>query len=200
MKSKIFTAALMSLTLTCSALGDTLPKNQIEVLAKIYTTGHAIKLIRLSEKDVIPSILQDQKLEEAIARLDPDSEALVKGHITYHATTLEGQVKLEPIFIIESINPISLRLIGKIKAPDDNELASSAFRSPDKSYAPFSIPVTTELASAITMTSAVLLMQSLAANPNQPDTKQQVNTGMFLFAGVLATSVFIYDQIKSKHK
>ena len=200
MKVKIFTAALMSLTLTCSALGETVPTNQIEVLAKIQTTGHAIKLIRLSEGDVIPSILQNAKLEETIARLDHDSEALVKGHITYHATTLEGQAKLEPIFIIESINPISLRLIGKIKTPDDNELASSAFRSPDKSYAPYAIPVTTEVASAITMTSVVLLMQSLAANQNQPDTKQQINTGMFLFAGVLATSVFIYEQIKSKHK
>ena len=145
-------------------------------------------------------ILQNPKLEETIAHLDPDSEALVKGHITYHATTLEGQPKLEPIFINESINPISLRLIGKIKTPDNNELASSAFRSLDKTYTTYAIPVTTEVASAITMTSAVLLMQSLAANQNQPDTKQQINTGMFLFAGVLATSVFIYDQIKSKHK
>jgi hypothetical protein len=181
-------------------LGETIATPQIEVLAKIQTTGHSVKLIRLSEGDTIPSLLHDQKLEEVISRMEPDSEALVKGHITYHATTLEGQAKLEPIFIIESINPISLKLIGKIKAPDDNELASALFRSPDKSYAPFAIPVTTEVASAITMTSAVLLMQSLAANPNQPETKQQMNTGLFLFAGVLATSVFIYDQIKRKHK
>jgi hypothetical protein len=200
MKSYILTTVLMSLTLICSALGETIATPQIEVLAKIQTTGHSVKLIRLSEGDTIPSLLYDQKLEEIISRMEPEGEALVKGHITYHATTLEGQAKLEPIFIIESINPISLKLIGKIKAPDDNELASALFRSPNKSYAPFAIPVSTEVASAITMTSAVLLMQSLAANPNQQETQQQMNTGLFLFAGVLATSVFIYDQIKSKHK
>ena len=171
----------------------------IQVLAKIQTTGHAINLIRLNEGDVIPSLLKNKELEKIIAEMGSETEALVKGHITYQATTIEGQAKLEPIFIIESINPISLKLLGKIKPPDDNELANNIFRSPDKNYAPFSIPVSTEVASALTLTTSVLLLQSLTASPNQSQVEQQFNSGLILFAGALATGVYIYDQIKRTH-
>ncbi len=186
-------------TIISAALAQTESSPNIQVLAKIHVTGHAINLIRLSEGDVIPSLLKNKELEKVISQMGPDAEALVKGHITYQATTIEGQAKLEPIFIIESINPISLNLLGKIKPPDDNELANNIFRSPDKNYAPFNIPVTTEVASALTLTTSVLLLQSLTASANQPQVEQQLNTGLFLFAGALATGVFIYDQIKSNH-
>jgi hypothetical protein len=199
MKKNLFIIVLIISTFLSTALAQTESSPEIEVLAKIQTTGHAIKLIRLSERDVIPSLLKNKELEKVISQMRPDEDALVKGHITYQATTIEGQAKLEPIFIIESIHPVSLKLLGKIKPPDDNELANNIFRSPDKKYAPFSIPVTTEVASALTLTTSVLLLQSLTASANQPQVEQQLNTGLFLFAGALATGVFIYDQIKSNH-
>ena len=199
MKKNLFIIVLIISTFLSTALAQTKSSPEIEVLAKIQTTGHAIKLIRLSEGDVIPSLLKNKELEKVISQMRPNEDALVKGHITYQATTIEGQAKLEPIFIIESIHPISLKLLGKIKPPDDNELANNIFRSPDKNYAPFSIPVTTEVASALTLTTSVLLLQSLTASPNQPQVEQQLNTGLFLFAGALATGFYIYDQIKSTH-
>ena len=199
MKKHLFIIVLIISTFLSNALAQTKSSPEIEVLAKIQTTGHAIKLIRLSERDVIPSLLKNKELEKVISQMRPDEDALVKGHITYQATTIEGQAKLEPIFIIESIHPVSLKLLGKIKPPDDNELANNIFRSPDKNYAPFSIPVTTEVASALTLTTSVLLLQSLTASPNQPQVEQQLNTGLFLFAGALATGFYIYDQIKSTH-
>ena len=199
MKKNLFIIVLIISTFLSTALAQTKSSPEIEVLAKIQTTGHAIKLIRLSERDVIPSLLKNKELEKVISQMRPDEDALVKGHITYQATTIEGQAKLEPIFIIESIHPVSLKLLGKIKPPDDNELANNIFRSPDKNYAPFSIPVTTEVASALTLTTSVLLLQSLTASPNQPQVEQQLNTGLFLFAGALATGFYIYDQIKSTH-
>ena len=192
---------MFALALLTNALGQTNSTPQIEVLARIQTTGHAVKLIRLNEGDSIPSILNDKKLENIISEMGSDNEALVKGHISYHATTnIEGQAKLDPIFIIESIHPVSLKLLGKIKIPDDNEMTSNIFKTRDQNFSPVSIPVTTEVASAITMTSALLLMQSLAANPSQPGVTQQLNSGVFIFAGVLATGVFIYDQLKGNTK
>lgn len=199
MKKNLFIIVLIISTFFGTALAQKESSPNIQVLAKVHITGHAINLIRLSEGDVIPSLLKNKELEKVISQMGPDGEALVKGHITYQATTIEGQAKLEPIFIIESINPISLKLLGKIKPPDDNELANNIFRSPDKNYAPFSIPVSTEVASALTVTTSVLLLQSLTASANQPQVEQQFNTGLFLFAGALATGVFIYDQIKSNH-
>ena len=199
MKKNLFIIVFIVFSIFGTAMAKQESSPKIEVLAKVHITGHAINLIRLSEGDVIPSLLKNKELEKVISQMGPDGEALVKGHITYQATTIEGQAKLEPIFIIESINPISLKLLGKIKPPDDNELANNIFRSPDKKYAPFSIPVTTEVASALTLTTSVLLLQSLTASANQPQVEQQLNTGLFLFAGALATGVFIYDQIKSNH-
>jgi hypothetical protein len=199
MKKNLLIIAFSLITLIGNVIAQTESSPNIQVLAKIHITGHAIHLIRLNEDDVIPSLLKNKESEKVISQMGPDAEALVKGHITYQATTIEGQAKLEPIFIIESINPISLKLLGKVKPPDDNELASNIFRSPDKNYAPFSIPVSTEVASALTLTTSVLLLQSLTASANQPQVEQQLNTGLFLFAGALATGVFIYDQIKSNH-
>lgn len=183
-----------------TAMGQTNATPQIEVLARIQTTGHAVKIIRLKEGDSIPSLLNDKKLEKVISDMGSDKEAIVKGHISYHATTLEGQAKVEPIFIIESIHPVSLKLLGKVKTPDDNEMTSNIFKTHDQNFSPLAIPVTTEVASAITITSALLLMQSLAANPGQPGVTQQLNTGLFLSAGILATGVFIFDQLKGNNK
>ena len=192
---------LLALILVCisvnTALGQPQNSSEIEVLARIQTVGHGVNLVRLNEGDVIPSLLQDKKLEKVISSLEPGTDALVKGHISYQATTVEGQTKLKPLFIIESIKPVSLKMLGKVKGTSENELASSLIHKQEKSYSPITIPVSTEVASAITLTTTVLLMQSLTANPNQVDTKQQLNTGLFLFAGALATGVFIYEQIKS---
>jgi len=80
--------------------------SQIEVLARIQNVGNSVNLIRLSEGDVIPSLLQKKDLEKTISSMEPGDEALVKGYITYHTTNVDGPTKMKPIFVIESINPV----------------------------------------------------------------------------------------------
>ena len=179
------------------AQGQPQTSSEIEVLARIQTSGNAVSLVRLTEGDVIPSVLQDKKLEKIISSLEPGTDALVKGHISYQATTIEGQTKLKPLFIIESIKPVSLKMLGRVKGLNENDLASTLIHNQEKSYSPVTIPISTEVASAITLTTTVLLMQSLTANPSQSQSENQLNTGVFLFAGALATGVFIYEQITS---
>gem|GEM_PF-1432424 len=197
MKKLSLLMLLVSFLSANTAAGQPQTSSEIEVLARIQTSGSAVSLVRLTEGDVIPSVLQDKKLEKVIASLEPGTDALVKGHISYQATTIEGQTKLKPLFIIESISPVSLKMLGRVKGFSENDLASTLIHNQEKSYSPVTIPISTEVASAITLTTTVLLMQSLTANPSQSHGEHQLNTGIFLFAGALATGVFIYEQITS---
>lgn len=170
-------------------------EKKIEVLAKIRTVGNSIELIVPNEKETIPSLVQKKELEKIINSLIPGDEALVTGHIIYHAHSLEGQTSYRPIFIIEDIKPISLRLLGKMDLATTFESSYATLKPQDNFYPPIGIPVSTEVASAITMTSTLLLMHSLGSSSAQPQATQQMNAGLFLFAGALATGIFIYEQI-----
>lgn len=195
MKKTLMTTLVTFILTINFALGQKNETSQVEVLAKIQKTGDAVRLIRSNEGDIIPSVLQDKKLEQVISKLDPGDEALVKGHITYQAQIIEGKTNLRPIFVIESISPISLRRLGDLEGYSISETAFFT-KSLDSTYSPLTIPITTEVASAITLTTTILLMQSLTANPSQPQGAQQLNSGLFIFAGAIATGVFIYEQIK----
>lgn len=138
---------------------------------------------------------------EVINKLNPGDETIIEGHITYHMSLNETQNQYSPIFVIESIKPVSLRLLGQQneKAPEIE--SSKRFQlSNEKVYSPMGIPVTTEVASSITLTTSALLLQSLTAGPNEPGTHQKLNSGMIIFAGALATGVFIYENIAESLK
>lgn len=198
MKNNYALTVLLLISLIYSSPGKSESQPQISVLARIQTTGNSVSLIRQSEGDVIPSLLKNKELEKKIESLEPGDEALVKGYITYQATNMEGSTKLKPIFVIESINPVSLKRLGKVG--HETEMVTSQIMANHKEYSPLSIPVTTEVASAMTLTTTVLLMQSLTANSSQPQVSQQLNTGLFIFAGALATGIFIYEQITHSQK
>lgn len=198
MKTYLLSSLFSALFLISFAQAQT-ETSQIEVFARIQTAGHAIKLIRSNEGDVIPSVLKDKNLEKIISTLSPGDEALVKGHITYQPRIIEGRTNLDPIFVIESITPISLKRLGELKGYEANDLSPLLFTS-DRDFSPLTIPISTEVASAITLSTTILLMHSLTASDSQPQVSQQLNSGLFLFAGALATGVFIYEQIKGINK
>ena len=174
-------------------------EEEIEVIARIQSHGKHFQVIRSKEDDVIPSLLQNDKLKGTISNLEPGDEAVIRGKIIYQASTIESQTAYKPIFLITSIRPISLKRLGSVQRNEINEQLGPAYSKSEVNHQKFiSFPVTTEVASALTMTTAALLMTSLTASPTQAGPVQQLNGGLIIFAGALATGVFIFEQIKGK--
>ncbi len=169
------------------------------MVARIHQFKKGIELIRSEQGDVIPSHLGNKQLESIVANMSPGDEAVIEGHVIYQAATLEGPSKFTPIFVIDSIKPISLKKLSSegvvLPATDDRYLFQKEFIS-----SRYTIPLSTEVATSITMTAATLMMSSLAASPEQTHLNQQLNQSMIIFAGALATGVFIYEQINDQIK
>ena len=168
---------------------------EITVIGRIEGQGAALRIIRSMEGDALPGLIQNQELEKKLGELQKGDEVLIKGYITYQSFSLEEGKQLTPIFIVQSLRPISLSRLGKSEDAKIPELQFSS--NNQKHFSPLGIPVTTQVASAITLTSSMLLLQSLASGPNDVQIRQQLNSGLILFAGAMATGIFIYEQIKS---
>lgn len=174
------------------AWGDSMHVEEFTIVGRIEGHGDALRVIRSLEKDVLPGMLQDKQLEKNLAALQKGDEVVIKGHVAYEMFSIEGQTHQRPILVIQSIRPISLEELGKI----DGTLIPETFKvKTQKTYMPLAMPVTTEVASALTLTTSMLLLQSLTATSNDPQISKDINTGMIIFAGVMATGIFIYDQI-----
>lgn len=151
-------------------------------------------MTRLEEKDIIPLAFINKEVEKKIAELSSGEEAVVKGHITYDTRTADGTVKFRPVFLVTSITPVSLT---KLRAGKVDSIDPAFNLHEHKDFSPLTIPVTTEVASSLTLTTALLLMQSLTAS-SDPQGRQQINQGIIIFAGALATGSFIIDQIRGQ--
>lgn len=167
---------------------------RMEFIGKIRSIGGVHKLIRSFDGNIIPIHFSNQSLENKVEELLPGDEALVEGHINYMTNfNIEGRTTHQPILIIDSIKPISLRRLGQIEKMEI-EIDPSVLHPTTLTYAPSAIPVTTQVASAIMLTSVALMAQSLTADVNRPKF-QDLNVGLFLFSGLMATGIFIFEQI-----
>ena len=195
----LFTLIILSFLSNCFAnLEPSLETSALNVVGRIEIQNNTIRLIRSVEGDSIPSILQTPELKNELSKLNHGDEALFQGHITYLPATSETHVGPRPVFVIESIKPLSLKLLGQSEMKTDD---LTIFRIPSKEiYSPMFIPVSTEVASTITLTTSLMLMQSLAASSTDAQLTQQINSGLILFAGALATGFFIYDHITGSQK
>ncbi len=168
-------------------------------MARVKVSSNGIELIRSSNGDVIPSRLKSKELEKSLRKMSSGDEAIVRGHIAYEGfSQIEGPIPHQAIFIIESIKPISLKSLGKM----DSQLEGQNLYFPldrRESYSPQGFPVTKKVASAITLTAAALLLQSLTSHPNQTQELKQLDSGILLSAGIFATGLFIYEQITDTH-
>lgn len=166
---------------------------EVTIVGRIEGHGDALRVIRSLEDDALPGMLEHQQLEKDIAALQKGDEVLLKGYVAYQNFFLAGGAHSKAIFVVQSVKAVSLSKLGKTEGTIIPEPVTSPLLQ--KSYSPLSIPVTTQVASAITLTSSILLLQSLTASPFDPQLRQQLNSGLILFAGAIATGIFIYDQM-----
>jgi hypothetical protein len=176
---------------------SSLAVDEMTFLSRIEHHGSNYVLIRLDSGQSIPFIPGDENVKSALGQLPHRTEAIVKGHLTYQALS-EGDGRIvKPFFVITQLRRVSLQEMGRISreipVPSPSPVPTETYpRSP-------TFPVSTEVASAITFTSTLLLMNSLTTGDN-PTTQDQLRTGLFISAGAMATVLYLYEQLSGKTK
>lgn len=169
----------------------------IRTLIRIGHTGEAQKIFVIKKNGLIPSIPATQEVRKAFLDLSEGSEAIVEGRIHYEPGHLETQFR--PYFIIEKIIPITLSDLGREARSFSFDLQrTEGWQAPV--YGPSSIPVTTEVASAITLTTGLMLLEELTSSSGDIPGARDQQRALILSTGAFATLLFIYDQIQGKSK
>ncbi len=177
-------------------------QEEIKLIARIKAQGREIKIVRGKETSRVNIKLSHKKLLQTIKDLKPGDEALMTGHFEYLMKGVEEKSS-SPIFVIDSIKPISLKRLGEMNQKINEKTLGEEKVVVFKSEAPFepkSLPVTGPVASAITMTMGLLMLQDLSVPENEPKARKDLNAGLIFSAGALATGVFIYEQIRRREK
>lgn len=172
----------------------------LSFMAQVDQQSHRLSVMRIEDQQLIPSIILNESLKKTAAGLTPGDKVMVKGKIIYQPlATSESQTSYSPIFIIESIQPISLKSLALAETSTVDQPNYDFLLKP-RNYSPSSIPISTEVASAITITTAALLFESLTATPGTPEFKRDLGTGLIIFGGLMATGVFVYEELTNKKK
>jgi hypothetical protein len=193
---KTFLTILFLLSPFLTPLEAREPHENIKIFARIKQTGKNIRIIKENTNQSVKGSLKNHSINEELSRLQSGDEALIEGYISYEIDNRESNKKLKPVFIIESIKPISLKKLGKFETKiQEREIHIQEATEQSRQGG---IPVTGEVASAITMTASLLLLENLAAEKQTPAYQQNMTPGLIFSAGALATGLFIYEQMKGK--
>jgi hypothetical protein len=169
----------------------------LRALVRVEKDQQQFQIINQETGRPLPVIFTNKDLEKKLNDANHNDEMVIKGHIIYRpVATLEAQ-KMTPFLVIEEVYPVSLEAIGlkEYQGPD------AVVKNLDFQYGPFRIPVTTEVASAMTITSTFLLLNSLSSNSDlEPAGRNELRQALFISAGTMATLVFLYDQLTGKTK
>lgn len=175
----------------------TLGEDQQKILVEVEKSDHQTIIFKQENIPRIPSLPANEEVAKTLDQLQPGDEVFIEGFVSHHATAGLEQGKVLPFFVVEKVYPISLKALSvtDYKAP---ELEFTPDSTAD--FSPARIPVTAEVASAMTMTTSLLLMHDLTMGSTEPEMKKQLQTALFLSAGTMATMLFVYEQLTGKTK
>lgn len=188
-------AALFLIVFSYQTYSETKPE-RLKVLVRIEQKNGDLRIFRSATGDLIPGAFQNKELEKQMTSLEPGEEALIEGHINYRTQISPEKTSYKPYFVIEAVHPVSLKRLGAIDytAPE----SSFQFAPLQTDFRPATLPISTEVASALTMTTTLLLMESLSASGSEPSGQRDLQRGLIISAGSMATILFIYEQMKGK--
>jgi hypothetical protein len=185
----LVTCLLVLSSLHC--LAETNSMEDIQILARVHSikeaealTGHAIEL-------------EDEGLSDILQKIKPEDEVILKGYMTYRPDKSDTKINMNPVFHIQSIHPVSLKRLGITQQTVEEPNLIFTTTAPK---GPATIPVSAEVAGAMTMTASILLLQDLTTSGATQPMKADIEKATFLSAGALATGYFIWKQIKSPKK
>ncbi|MGE3611279.1 MAG: hypothetical protein AB7I27_16925 [Bacteriovoracaceae bacterium] len=169
----------------------------VHLLAKIKSVNHKIEVTKDGQATPVLFKLKSQDLEKSIKNLRPEDEALLIGELNYESVGKDSK-KLEPIFLIKEIHPVSLERLGlkeyQIQDP------KVVFKSFEPENQPKSIKVSPEIATTLVLTGSILLLRSNSNTQVEAPFRSTIQNSLIFSAGALATGLFIWDQIKLKKK
>ena len=160
----------------------------VTILARI----HSVKDVEAISGYAVS--LEQEGLAQILTELKPEDEVLLKGRIRYRPVTADTKTEMRPEFIITKIAPVSLKRLGESEFQVAEPKIVFSLAEP---RGPKTIPVSGKVASAITLTAAVLLMQNLSSEHSGKGPREKLQSEVFFGAGALATGTFIWEQLKS---
>jgi hypothetical protein len=195
MKKNLLLLVIIIFKLNFAIAGE--PYQKVKAFMRIEHTGGGNRPYLLKEDTSIPALPINDEVKQQIAKLKAGDEVVVEGHISQQILSRGDSQTLKSYLIIESIQAVSLGELGKTgmpQLPQDNRIHS--ITTP---YSPPQIPVTTEVASALTMTAGMLLLEDLSSDPAaDPERRRQLRQAVLLSSGLMASIIFIYEQIKGE--
>lgn len=170
--------------------------SQLRALIKIEKQHKSFQMMDLATKYPIPGVSIDEKVRKQLKDLKDGDEAIVVGEIQYPNHKVEGGDQHLPYFLIHEIHPISIKELGMKSESNIQSTLELSSKSPE--YIPVTIPITTEVASAITLTTSLMLMNELSSTRTTDRYNRDVTNALFLSTGLMATLFLIYEQIEGK--
>jgi hypothetical protein len=169
-----------------------------KAIIRIEKTAHTLKIRPSGAGTSIPAVGYSEEVSKKISKLEDGSEAVIDGYIRYSYHKTEGTHHSQPFIMINDIHPVSLKQLGV--GPEPLITDQLPIRSLKSEYIPPTIPITTEVASAMTLTTSLLLMNELTSTNTSYSLDKDLRTTLFLSTGLIATIVLIYDQIQGKNR
>jgi hypothetical protein len=173
--------------------------DELRALVRIDKSDEEVQIFRLEKGDHIPTIPSTKEIKTRLLGLKDGTEAVMKGHLTYEMMGGNESRQLRPYFVIDEIHPVSLSELGTAAG----KVESKSFVPKEISYYTYTEPklvVSTEVASAITLTTSLLLMEELTAGSGDTSARRDMRRALFLSTGGMATLLFIYDQFRGNTK
>ena len=154
--------------------------------------------IMSTEKDQqIPSIAGNDEVKSTMALLKEGDEVMIEGRIHQETISYGESRRIHSYLIIDKIHKVSLAELGNIKF----QVPEPTLSLHERPYSPVAIPVTAEVASAMTLTTSMLLLENLSSSSSaDPEGRRQVRQSILLSAGLMATVIFIYEQLNGSSK
>jgi len=194
MKNIILFVFFLVLTINSGFSADA--DQKVRAFMRIENTMAGIKLHLSDNHESIPAVPLDENVKSQLADLKAGDEVMVEGRIHQEIQNSGDLQTLKSYLIIDSIHAVSLKQLGsmeKTDLPQDNKIYSSIV-----TYSPSQIPVSAEVATAMTMTTGMLLLENLSSSAStDPDGRRQVRQAVLLSTGLMASIIFIYEQIKT---
>jgi len=187
--------SLLCLIFSFSALS--MEHEKLRAVVRIHKSNQGMIVIPMDKEGTFPSLPGNEKMKKALNEIKDGSEAVIEGHISYEPISIDHGQQFRPFFVIDSIHPVSLSELGadarKVQIDTLLPIHSRPIYSP-----PF-IPVSSEVASALTLTTSFLLLESLS-NVHNTNVHSDETKALLVSAGAMATVLFIYEQVKGEKK
>ncbi len=165
-------------------------------LAQVKRQDQFVSLFRDGKRFTMPIIIRPAE-EKIILGLAPDEDVIIEGHVRMDKTVTDEGGNHMTTFVVDSVRPISLK---KLSYTQDFKFEPASEPRPlPEGYEPMMIPVSSGVATALTLTASAALLSSLTAPTAGGALRNDINMSVLIGSGLLMTGAYLLDQIFSNN-